>query len=279
VNPEEEFRVRLVALTKNDIVVSMSSNFFEWVEKYEIPCQPLVHAGAHYAEERKLYEDLNFEPVYWIEALPAVAEVCQQNLSAYPNQHLLVFPLAEEPNEEVTFYVAGEESSASSILEPRLISASHPEVSVAEKVSLRTTTLDTLYHKDDFGAFQSYGLILDLQGAEGQVLRGGRNFLSKVSFIVAEVSIRELYRDGTRFNDLTQQLDREGFSLLASEVNRATGWGDALYVNRNGICSNILHDNDPNLLVKGPISPGTFIRTILVRAGLPLHLMRKIRRT
>jgi FkbM family methyltransferase len=256
----------------------MSSNFSEWTTKYGIPSQPLVHAGAHYAEERYIYQNLDFEPVFWIEALPSVAEICKQNLSNFPKQNLLVFPLGEKSNEVVTFYVAGEESSASSMLEPCLISASHPEVSIAEKISLKTTTLDTLFHEGKFGACPNYGLILDLQGAEGMILRGGQSFLSNVSFIVTEVSTRELYRDGTRFDDLTQQLDKQGFSLLASEVNRATGWGDALYIRRSGMCSNILEVNEQVRLVKGPISVGTFIRSALVRAGFPLKLMRKVRR-
>jgi FkbM family methyltransferase len=265
-------------LVRNKDLVTMSSNFLKWVTKYNLPRCSLVHAGAHFAEERDSYSELGFEPVFWIEALPSVAEICRQNLVDYPNQQLLIYALGEKCDERVVFYVAGQESSASSILEPHLISASHPEVSVTEKIVLRTTTLDSLYQSNAFGFEKSYGLVLDLQGAEGKVLSGGHDFLSKVDFIISEVSTRALYKEGMRFKDLTTYLDHKGFSLLSSEVNRATGWGDALYISRKGNFSNVLKNNQQDLVVRGHFSVGTLIRSCLVLCGFPLRLIRRIHR-
>lgn len=104
----------------------MSSKFSTWISKYGISPQPLIHAGAHYGEERFDYMELGFGPVYWIEALPSVARICLENLLNFPSHHLIIAAISDSINESVTFFVAGKEDSSSSMLEPNLISASHP---------------------------------------------------------------------------------------------------------------------------------------------------------
>jgi FkbM family methyltransferase len=256
----------------------MSSNFVAWVSEFSIPSLPLIHAGAHYGEERFTYSDLAFQPVYWIEAHPSVAKICFENISSFPNHYLIVAAVSEDINQEVTFYVAGEEDSSSSILEPNLISASHPKVTVTEKLTLTTTTLDGLHASGVLGRHDSYGLILDLQGAEVKAIKGGLKLLQDVSFIIAEVSTRELYKGGAKFIELSELLNEYGFSLFASEINRGTGWGEAIFVNRAGSCSKMLELGFQGNVIKGKFSFGTFFRSFLLILKVPRKYLKHFAR-
>ena len=115
----------------------MSSNFSGWVVTYGITPCPLVHAGAHYAEERFAYRELLFSPVFWIEAIPGVAAVCAENIADFPDNHLITALIADEEDRELTMFIAGAEASSSSLLMPYLISASHPEVEVSQEIKLK----------------------------------------------------------------------------------------------------------------------------------------------
>lgn len=256
----------------------MSSNFEQWVRRYQIPKVPIIHAGAHYAEERAYYREGGFEPVYWIEALPEVAQTCGLNLVDYQDQHIITAALSDSHGENIKFYIAGIESSSSSLLRPHLIEASHPDVTLQKEIELTTTTLDKLFGASRFGNFETYGLVMDLQGAELKAIQGAGSLLPRVSFIVSEVSNRQLYRKGVTFKSLTQALDDLNFTLHASEINLATGWGEALYISRRGGCSEILSKTSKAEVVIGSFSIGTFLRSILVKIGAPHWVINKLKR-
>jgi FkbM family methyltransferase len=239
---------------------------------------PIIHAGAHFAEEREEYRIGEFEPVYWIEALPDVAEVCASNLVDYQDQYILTATLSDSIGERIKFYIAGVEDSSSSLLIPHLIEASHPDVTVSREIELTTTTLDEQYEESNFGDFPSYGLVMDLQGAELKALLGAKSLLPRVSFIISEVSTRELYRKSVSFKEMTRALDDLNFTLHASEMNLATGWGEALYINREGSCSDVLSTTSKLEVVNGSFSIGTFVRSVLVKLGAPHLVINKLRR-
>lgn len=256
----------------------MSTNFLDWINQFKLNSIPLIHAGAHFAEERFEYSESKFEPVYWIEALPEVARICEENLVSFPKQHLVNFPVSEKDGEESVFYIAGAEDSSSSLLKPFLISASHPEVQSNRSLVLKTRSLDSLLAEGHFGDQPRYGLVLDLQGAEDKAIYGATQLLSKVDFIIAEVSVRSLYKNSIKFNDLINILDVRGFEVLRGEINRTTGWGEALFINRMGQYAEVLKSSKKNIDYSGSFSFGTSIRTILTRAKFPTGLVRKFKR-
>lgn len=256
----------------------MSSNFEQWVRRYQIPRVPIIHAGAHFAEERENYRERGFEPVYWIEALPEIARTCALNLMDYPYQHIFTAVLSDSYGEHIKFYIAGTESSSSSLLIPHLIEASHPDVTLSKEIELTTTTLDEMFGTSSFGNFETYGLVMDLQGAELKALQGARSLLPRISFILSEVSTRQLYRKSVAFKGLTKALDDLGFTLHASELNRATGWGEALYINRLGSCADILSKSKKIEVVIGGLSIGTLLRSVLVKLGAPNWVISKLSR-
>lgn len=208
----------------------MASDLMRWVGDYNIDVNSIVHIGAHLVQERDEYKTLGAEFVLWIEAMPWISEKASRILRDYPNQELLSALLWSETGIEKEFYVAGDNGSSSSVYKPYLISASHPEVQVSQKIRLKTTTLDELLEPYLHRLSTSNILVLDTQGAELKVLHGGRNNLHVFDYLVTEVSIRELYKNAPTLREYVTQIEKFGFTLLEAKINRATGWGDAIFI-------------------------------------------------
>jgi len=241
----------------------MSSKFKYWVEKYKIPSGPLIHVGAHLVQERDEYSDLNFSPVLWFEAIPEVAEKAQKILKNYPGQELLNYPLWSSAGVTKKFYFAGHEGSSSSLLEPYLISASHPEVVKTDEISVVTSTLDFELDKLEKQIRFSI-LVLDVQGAEIDVINGGKNTMKDIDYIISEISQIELYRAMSMIEELTEILNEYDFTFVASEINRATGWGEGLFI-RTSLLDNITKMQYEHLVIGKYIAKGRLLRTIILK--------------
>ena len=207
----------------------MSSSFADWVTHFGIAPTGVLHVGGHLAEEAEAYSSLGFEPVIWVEALPDIAEQAAVRIQEFLNQKVVCATLGSTSGQVLTFYRAGNEGSSSSLLEPHLIMAAHPEVQVSQETKVITQTMDELFQ--DLTNFKF--LCLDVQGAELEVLKGASRSLKVFDYIMSEVSIRQLYKGAPLFKDITNFLDNKGFVLAASKINSTTGWGDALYIRKN----------------------------------------------
>ena len=89
-----------------------------------------------------------------------------------------------------------------------------------------TTTLDSLSAEGTVTAPDL--IIMDVQGAEELVLRGGPALLRATNAIVAEVSDFPLYAGSCTTQTLTDFLRISGFTLHSTEMAR--GMGDALFI-------------------------------------------------
>ena len=240
----------------------MSRKFEDWIKKYNIPNAPLIHIGAHLVQERDEYRKLNFSPVLWFEANPQIAEKARHILKNYPDQELLNKALWSTAGVAKPFYFAGHQGSSSSLLEPYLISASHPEVVKTGETSLVTSTLDAELNKLRSEVHYRV-LVLDVQGAEIEVILGGGNTLKNVDYIISEISQIELYRNTSTVKELSKVLNEYGFTFVASEINRATGWGEGLFIKTSLL--NDISDLDFDHQVIGKyLAKGRILRTILL---------------
>lgn len=59
-----------------------------------------------------------------------------------------------------------------------------------------------------------FGLKIDTEGYELDVIRGATRLLRQTEFVIAEVSLRERFQDGYRFSELIAELGRQGFEPL-----------------------------------------------------------------
>lgn len=92
---------------------------------------------------------------------------------------------------------------------------------LVEKRRIPVTTLDALAEKNGFRP--PFGLKIDTEGFERQVIEGAPNFLRETQFVIAEVVVAEVYEDSYSFADFVGLMDENGFSLY-----------DILHIGRKG---------------------------------------------
>ena len=252
----------------------MSEKFEEWIDYFGIEPGPILHIGAHLVQERGVYNKLRFEPVIWIEAQLNIVDSARILLSDYPNQRIFHATLWSESNVEMTFHVAGHQGSSSSLLEPHLITSSHPEVLTEQKYQTRSISLDDLFERESI--IEKYRIVvLDVQGAEIEVIKGATKAIQNIDYLITEISSIELYKGTAKIKMLKKILHQLDFTMVASELNRSTGWGEALFIRDSLLNSEISHQHE----VVGKRYPkGRIIRSFFIVLGLK-KLGRTLRKT
>jgi FkbM family methyltransferase len=80
-----------------------------------------------------------------------------------------------------------------------------------EKREVEVKTLDTLM--EEYGFEPPFGLKIDTEGFEDQVIRGATNFLRRTEFVIAELSVAERFMDSYTFAAFTGLMDKNDFIL------------------------------------------------------------------
>jgi FkbM family methyltransferase len=80
-----------------------------------------------------------------------------------------------------------------------------------EKREVAVKTLDMLM--EEYGFEPPFGLKIDTEGFEDQVIRGATNFLRRTQFVIAEVSVAERFVDSYTFAEFTELMDENDFFL------------------------------------------------------------------
>ena len=251
----------------------MSEKFEEWIDYFGIEPGPILHIGAHLVQERDVYNKLHFEPVIWLEAQSSIVDSARILLSEYPNQRIFHATLWSESNIEMTFHVAGHQGSSSSLLEPHLITASHPEVWTDQKYQTHSISLDDLFERESI--IEKYPIVvLDVQGAEIEVIKGAKKAIQNIDYLITEISSIELYKGTAKIKQLEKILNELDFTMAASELNRSTGWGEALFIRNSLLKSEISHLHE---VVGKKYPKGRILRSILILLGLK-KLSRNLRK-
>lgn len=96
----------------------------------------------------------------------------------------------------------------SSFLERTALTASEGAV---EKREVPMITLDALFEGRGFEP--PFGLKIDAEGFEDEVIKGAPRLLRDTQFVIAELSVAERFRRGYAFSDFTERMDAAGFYL------------------------------------------------------------------
>lgn len=64
------------------------------------------------------------------------------------------------------------------------------------------------------GMSGTFGIKIDTEGAELDVIKGATRTLEQTEFVIAEASIKMRYKDGYRFSDLVAAMAANGFEIL-----------------------------------------------------------------
>lgn len=120
-------------------------------------------------------------------------------------------------------------------VEPRLV----PKSSILHRTALTATgdrtvpsqvpliTLDSLLGEPWLRP--PFGLKIDTEGYELDVIRGGNEFLSHTQFVIAEVSLADRFEGGYRFAEFIGEMDALGFRAI-DVISTAGRHADLLFV-------------------------------------------------
>lgn len=105
---------------------------------------------------------------------------------------------------------------SSSIKRPKNHLQRHP-VTFGPRTEVRAITLDSFCRQEGIELIDF--IWADIQGAEGEMIRGGRGALSKTRYLYTEYSNDELYEDQVSLSDILQMLpDFRVVELWAEDV-------------------------------------------------------------
>jgi FkbM family methyltransferase len=194
-----------------------------------------IHVGAHFGEERADYEALGLAEVLWVEASRTdygelVARLAVRSGAATRHSTVNAF-VADTSGQTVRLRRFSNEGASSSIYAATpLFKHYWPSVEdtgISEEVV--TTTLDDIAIETGFAKPDL--LVVDVQGAELLVLKGGQTVLGQVKAVIVEVSRGRFYEGGVLYPELRDYLLARGFR----EAQRALGHGDQLYLRRDAM--------------------------------------------
>lgn len=200
----------------------MLMSLSELVERFGMRITGVLHVGAHLAEEAEAYQQLGIEDVWWVEALPTLDLL--DKISRFPT-HQLVQGLVYETVCELPFNVTNYDGMSSSIYEFGTHTQFSPDTVFVDRVTLTSTTIDAIVVAHDVVA---NFLNMDIQGAELSALKGAKEYLPTVDYIMTEVNQAEVYIGCTQIGQLDEFLS--DFQRVAVHWVTDQGWGDALYV-------------------------------------------------
>ena len=189
--------------------------------------QCLIQVGAHEGHEAPILDSAGYHNIIWIEADPDVFSRLQFNLEKYdPSQHQAYNALiTQQSGKTYHFYRYSNQGASSSIYQPTdLFSQSFEGISVTENsVELLSTSLDDFIQSHSLSPTT---LIIDVQGAELEVLKGGQETLSGVDVVEVEISQQAIYEGGSLFSQVNELLKNAGFT----RVTHVPWHGDILYL-------------------------------------------------
>ena len=186
---------------------------------YRISPKTILHIGAHRGQDGLSYQKLGAELVLWGEADSASAKILREK---FPDDIVVEAVFWSESGLLVDFYEFKSGASNSAISPEDLSLVTH----IAKK---RTTSLDQLLSV--FAFELPILIVLDVQGAEMQVLAGGLNILSKSKYLVIEIAEKSQgYKITPSKSDIYEFLNTYGYKPSIKRFSHDKSYFDQLFI-------------------------------------------------
>jgi FkbM family methyltransferase len=247
----------------------------------------VVHCGGHKGQEDHLYENFGFQKVIWIEAIPELADFMKTKFGGSSKHEVINTALWSSSNEQLDFHLSSNSKASSSILKMKHHKNTFPEVHVVDVIKIKTKTLDEVMSNQSLISL----LLLDLQGAELEVLKGATEALKISEHVFVEVSLTELYSDQALFSEILKFLHEHGFLLRDFDLVEKSGHGNALFSKNsmetesfldtlkkiNKLESQFTRNNKKYPMIAKSLYAAFGVRHFLLARGVPIRLMRRPR--
>lgn len=196
------------------------------LKKYEIEPKGIIHCGSHWAEEYEDYKKYGIVDMVWIEPCKEAFDIMVNRINDDNCVFINVACGSEEG--EMPMYVSHQnQGQSNSLLEPKLHLRQHPEVVFDDAEAVKVVRLDNLpIEKEKYDM-----LAMDVQGFEGEVLKGATETLKHIKLIYTEVNRGQTYSGNMEIEEIDSLLGVQGFKRVETFWPSPNWtWGDAIYI-------------------------------------------------
>jgi len=192
-------------------------------KKYDLNIKGVLHIGAHYGQENKVYDELDLKERIFFEPLSRNFKKLCENVDP---RFTLINKALGNFNGTVEMHVESANSGqSSSILKPSLHLVQYPHITFTEKETVEIARLDNI----EFERAKFNFINIDVQGYELEVFKGASETLESIDYIMTELNIEELYEDCARVDVIRNFLGEYGFKLVETDWAGFT-WGDGFFI-------------------------------------------------
>lgn len=182
----------------------------------------ILHVGAHRGSEAPVYEWFG-KKVIWIEANPKIYESLKENLVTHKLQKSYCRLMLDKSDEEYFFNISNNDGASSSIFDFSNINNEDifpgRKFVMKEKIKRRSTSLDNFFKEEKIDPKDFNHWVIDIQGSELKFLNGAKDSLKFCNSLIIEVSTKEIYKNGAKWDEVKNFLNNQNFESL-SEPNR-----------------------------------------------------------
>ncbi len=197
------------------------------ISKMHLHVSGVIHVGAHWGQEYNTYIKMGMDKIIFVEPATDAYNKLQDLFRYNTSVKLIHAACGAKLGKAVLNIERQNQGQSNSILEMGTHLQQHPGIHFTEREEIDVIPLDLLWE-------EGYDmLVMDTQGFEMEVIRGGLKVLHKFKYIYTEVNFSEVYKGCARIEDMDAVLDAAGFSRIA--IKKMGGWGDALYIKKNKI--------------------------------------------
>jgi FkbM family methyltransferase len=197
-------------------------------EKYNLKVSGICHIGAWKAKEVNNYTRLFGEtPVLFIEANPYLENDIKSMTENYDFIDYKIVAAGDKFSKQI-LHLHELNGQSSSLLKPLEHLSLYPWARFGQIIEVQEEPLDHI-----LGDFSPNFLNIDVQGYELKVLKGAKEKLNSVDYIITEVNKSELYEKCALIEEIDEYLSEYGFERAELEwYGNTEPWGDAFYIKR-----------------------------------------------
>ncbi|MBI5944625.1 MAG: FkbM family methyltransferase [Chloroflexi bacterium] len=184
----------------------------------------VIHVGANSGQEREVYDKHGLH-VIWVEPIPEVFEKLKTNIEGLSKQRAFQYLVTDRDGGDYDFHVANNNGASSSILDLKYHREVWPNIDYVGILALKSVTLASLCEKEMIDLSQCQALIMDTQGSELMVLKGGISLLPFFKYIKTEVPDFEAYAGCCQLADISSFMEEQGYEEYSRHkfVSRPNG--------------------------------------------------------
>jgi len=211
----------------------MLLNLTDLIQKYSLKITGIVHVGAHFGEEVADYHKQGIKDIILIEPCGPAFKKLQNRFAGHNHIRLIHCACAAVDGEALMYIETANNGQSNSLLQPMRHLQHYPDIQFKSTEQVRVMKLDSIMAMIPTGNW--FNMInMDVQGAEGAVIIGGKETLAHIDYVYTEVNddAAQLYKNATKISELDELL--KDF-LRVETAWTQQGWGDALYIRKTKI--------------------------------------------